>query len=195
MGIVDALPGESAALGSVGRRWSRRGGVPVRARFLHMRPTRVFQDHGPVLDTVLRIHPPDGTAPFDAARRLTVPMNRLAVLHRTRDVVLYARPVRAGRVTDSPATCHGLAGNAEFLPDAAARTGDGSHAAAELLVEHLAAQAVLRDGRLLVPDENRRSVLAEYATGLAGSLSLLLLMRMRCGSPRAWLPEGGPAHP
>ncbi|MBB4980556.1 class IV lanthionine synthetase LanL [Streptomyces nymphaeiformis] len=105
-----------------------------------------------------------------------------------------ARAVRAGRVTDSPATCHGLAGNAEFLLDAADRTGDERHrAAAELLVEHLAAQAVLRDGRLLVPDENRRTVLAEYATGLAGSLSLLL--RMRCGGPRAWLPEGGPAHP
>ncbi len=105
-----------------------------------------------------------------------------------------ALAVRAGRATDSPATCHGLAGNAEFLLDAAERTGDESHrAAAELLVEHLAAQAVLRDGRLLVPDENRRTVLAEYATGLAGSLSLLL--RMRCGGPRAWLPEDGPAHP
>ncbi|MFF8376040.1 class IV lanthionine synthetase LanL [Streptomyces sp. NPDC015661] len=105
-----------------------------------------------------------------------------------------ARAVRVGRVTDSPATCHGLAGNAEFLLDAAERTGDESHrAAAELLVEHLAAQAVLRDGRLLVPDENRRTVLAEYATGLAGSLSLLL--RLRCGGPRAWLPEDGPVHP
>ncbi|MFE5593695.1 class IV lanthionine synthetase LanL [Streptomyces sp. NPDC056549] len=105
-----------------------------------------------------------------------------------------ARAVRAGRVTDSPATCHGLAGNAEFLLDAAVRTGDESHrAAAELLVEHLAAQAVLRDGRLLVPDENRRTVLAEYGTGLAGSLSLLL--RLRGGGPRAWLPEDGPAHP
>lgn len=105
-----------------------------------------------------------------------------------------ALAVRVGRVTDSPATCHGLAGNAEFLLDAAVRMGDESHGAvAELLVEHLAAQAVLRDGRLLVPDENRRTVLAEYATGLAGSLSLLL--RMRCGGPRAWLPEGGPAHP
>ncbi|WP_369148246.1 class IV lanthionine synthetase LanL [Streptomyces sp. R44] len=105
-----------------------------------------------------------------------------------------ARAVRAGRATDSPATCHGLAGNAEFLLDVAVLTGDESHrAGAELLVEHLAAQAVLRDGRLLVPDENRRTVLAEYATGLAGSLSLLL--RLRCGGPRAGLPEDGPAHP
>ncbi|MEU8762618.1 class IV lanthionine synthetase LanL [Streptomyces sp. NPDC048659] len=99
-----------------------------------------------------------------------------------------ARAVRAGRVTDSPATCHGLAGNAEFLLDTAELTGRARHRAdAELLVEHLAAQAVLRDGRLLIPDENRRTVLAEYATGLAGSLSLLL--RLRCGGPRAWLPE------
>lgn len=105
-----------------------------------------------------------------------------------------AAAVAAGRVTDSPATCHGLAGNAEFLLDAAELTGDARHrAAAELLVEHMAAQAVLRDGRLLVPDENRKGVLAEYATGLAGSLSLLL--RLRYGGPRAWLPEGGSAHP
>ncbi|MGW4161907.1 class III lanthionine synthetase LanKC N-terminal domain-containing protein [Streptomyces sp. NPDC004788] len=160
-----------------------------------------------------------------------------------------ARAVLAGRATDSPATCHGLSGNAEFLLDVAELTGaqgrrgdaeltgaegrrmraelsgaegrrtgaelsddegrrtgaelsgaqgrragaeltgdEGHRAGAELLVDHLAAHAVLRDGRLLVPDENRRTVLAEYATGLAGSLSTLL--RLRCGGPRAWLPEG-----
>ncbi|MFI1104829.1 class IV lanthionine synthetase LanL [Streptomyces melanogenes] len=105
-----------------------------------------------------------------------------------------ALAVRAGRATDSTSTCHGLAGNAEFLLDAAELTGDAHHrAGAELLVEHLAAQAVLYDGRLLVPDENRKTVLAEYATGLAGSLSPLL--RMRFGGPRAWLPEGERAHP
>ncbi|MEV6146181.1 class IV lanthionine synthetase LanL [Streptomyces sp. NPDC051992] len=105
-----------------------------------------------------------------------------------------ADAVRAGRVTDSPATCHGLAGNAQLLLDVAELTGDDRHRAdAELFVEHLAAQAVLRDGRLLVPDENRRTVLAEYATGLAGSLSLLL--RLRYGGPRAWLPEGARTTP
>ncbi|WP_406341142.1 class IV lanthionine synthetase LanL [Streptomyces sp. NBC_00648] len=105
-----------------------------------------------------------------------------------------ALAVRAGRVTDSTSTCHGLAGNAEFLLDAAELTGDAHHlAGAESLVEHLAAQAVLHDGRLLVPDENRKTVLAEYAAGLGGSLSLLL--RMRFGGPRAWLPEGERAHP
>lgn len=98
--IVDRLPGESAAFGSVGRRWSRRGGVLVRARFLRMSPTYTFQDHGPVLDTVLRIHPADGTPPFDAVRRLTVPMDYLAVLHRTKEVVLYADPNGGSFVVD-----------------------------------------------------------------------------------------------
>ncbi|MEV0000570.1 hypothetical protein [Streptomyces sp. NPDC050848] len=72
----------------------------VRARFLHMSPTYVFQDHGPVLDTVVRIHPADGTPPFDASRRLTVPMNYLAVLHRTKDVVLYVSPNGRSYVVD-----------------------------------------------------------------------------------------------
>ncbi|MEU9091512.1 hypothetical protein [Streptomyces sp. NPDC048428] len=89
--LVNSLPGERAAFGHVGR-WSRRGGVLVRARFLEMRATRTFQGHGPVLDTVMRIQPADGTPRFDAARRLTVPMNYLAVLHRTREVVLLAHP-------------------------------------------------------------------------------------------------------
>ncbi|MGW2013304.1 hypothetical protein [Streptomyces sp. NPDC001927] len=98
--IVDSLPGDPAAFGSVSRRWSRRGGVLVRGRFLKMSPTDTFQDHGPVLDTVLRIQPADGTPPFDAARRLTVPVNYLAVLHRTKDVVLYASPNGGAYVID-----------------------------------------------------------------------------------------------
>ncbi|MFF9012692.1 hypothetical protein ACF09C_06910 [Streptomyces sp. NPDC014870] len=110
--IVDSLPGAPAAFGSVGRRWSRRGGVLVRGRFLRMSPTHDFQDHGPVLDTLVRIQPADGTPPFDAARRLTVPMNYLAVLHRTRDVVLYAAPNGGSYVVDWPRTCL-LAGTAE----------------------------------------------------------------------------------
>ncbi|MFB6813185.1 lanthionine synthetase LanC family protein [Streptomyces sp. NPDC056347] len=105
-----------------------------------------------------------------------------------------ADAVTAGRVTDAPAACHGLAGNAELLLDVAELTGDDRYRAdAELLVEHLAAQAVLRDGRLLVPEESRRTVLADYGTGLSGSLSLLLRMRHR--GPRAWLPEDGRTTP
>ena len=90
--LADQLPGEKAAFGSVGRRWSRRGGVLVRGRFLEMRARTTFQDHGPVLDTVLRIQPADGTPSFDAARRLTVPMDYLTVLHRTKEVVLIVSP-------------------------------------------------------------------------------------------------------
>lgn len=98
--IVDDLPGEPAAFGSVDRRRSRRGGILVRGRFLRMTSTHTFQSHGPVLDTVLRVHPPDGTPPFDAARRLTVPMDYLAVLHRTREVVLRADPQGGSYVVD-----------------------------------------------------------------------------------------------
>jgi hypothetical protein len=75
-----------------GRRWSRRGGHLVRARFLEMRGRTTFQDYGPVLDTVLRIRPADSTPAFDTARRLTVPMNYLAVLHHTKEVVLSVSP-------------------------------------------------------------------------------------------------------
>ena len=90
--LADQLPGERAAFGSVGRRWSRRGGVLARGRFLEMRGRTTFQDHGPVLDTVLRIQPADGAPPFDAARRLTVPMDYLTVLHRTKEIVLVVSP-------------------------------------------------------------------------------------------------------
>ncbi|MBK6011035.1 hypothetical protein [Streptomyces sp. MBT53] len=98
--LADELPGEKGGFGWVGRRWSRRGGVLVRARFLEMRSTTTFQDHGPVLDTVLRIQPADGTTPFDAARQLTVPMDYLTVLHRTKEVVLLVSPNGRSYVVD-----------------------------------------------------------------------------------------------
>ncbi|MFI1031772.1 hypothetical protein [Streptomyces sp. NPDC020951] len=98
--LTAQLPGEEGGFGSVGRRWSRRGGHLVRARFLEMRGTTTFQYHGPVLDTVLRVQPVDGTPPFDAARRLTVPMNYLAVLHHTREAVLRVSPNGRAFVVD-----------------------------------------------------------------------------------------------
>ncbi|MDT0310120.1 hypothetical protein RM780_24650 [Streptomyces sp. DSM 44917] len=64
--LVDQLPGEGAGFGSVRRGWSRRGGMLVRGRFLRMTATDTFQDHGPVPETVLRVHPADGTPPVDA---------------------------------------------------------------------------------------------------------------------------------
>ncbi|MET7486145.1 hypothetical protein [Streptomyces sp. NPDC005538] len=118
--LADQLPGEAGAFGSVGRRWSRRGGVLVRARFLEMRARTTFQDHGPVLDTVLRVQPADGTPPFDAARRLTVPMDYLTVLHRTKEVVLVVSPNGVSYVVDWARTnlLAGVTEAAVITPDA-----------------------------------------------------------------------------
>ncbi|MFJ5136300.1 hypothetical protein [Streptomyces sp. NPDC088707] len=98
--LAEFLPGEEGAFGSVPRRWSRRGGHLVLARFLSLRGRTTFQDHGPVLDTLLRVRPADGSPAYDVARRLTVPMNYLAVLHHTRDVVLRVGPGGRSQVVD-----------------------------------------------------------------------------------------------
>ncbi|MFF2846899.1 hypothetical protein ACFVT5_11255 [Streptomyces sp. NPDC058001] len=90
--IVDELPGEKGEFGRVSRRWVRRGGHLARGRFLELRGTCTFQTHGPVLDTVLRVEPTHGSPPFLAERRLTLPMNYLAVLHRTHEIVLQVAP-------------------------------------------------------------------------------------------------------
>ncbi|MFE7978110.1 hypothetical protein [Streptomyces shenzhenensis] len=94
------LPGDEGGFGSAGRWWSQRGGHLVRARFLEMRGRTTFQYDGPVLDTVLRVQPADGTTPFDATRRLTMPMNYLAVLHHTREAVLRVSPNGRSLVVD-----------------------------------------------------------------------------------------------
>ncbi|MFF3842682.1 hypothetical protein [Streptomyces sp. NPDC001930] len=98
--LAEFLPGEEAAFGSVPRRWSRRGGHLVLARFLSLRGRTTFQDHGPVLDTLFRVRPADGSPAYDVVRRLTVPMNYLAVLHHTRDVVLRVSPNGRSQVVD-----------------------------------------------------------------------------------------------
>ncbi|WP_329286491.1 hypothetical protein [Streptomyces sp. NBC_00691] len=98
--LAEFLPGEEGAFGSVSRRWSRRGGHLVLARFLSLRGRTTFQDHGPVLDTLLRVRPADGSPAYDVERRLTVPMNYLAVLHHTRDVVLRVGPNGRSQVVD-----------------------------------------------------------------------------------------------
>ncbi|MFJ6569950.1 hypothetical protein ACIQNU_21265 [Streptomyces sp. NPDC091292] len=90
--VVDELPGEKGRFGHSSRRWARRGGRLARGRFLELRGTHTFQTHGPALDTVLRVEPADGSPPFLAQRRLTLPMNYLAVLHRTHEVVLHVSP-------------------------------------------------------------------------------------------------------
>jgi hypothetical protein len=92
--VVDRLPAEKGAFGGVSRRWARHGGHLVRGRFLELRGTATFQYHGPVLETVLRVFPADGTAPVDLGKKLTVPMTYLALLHRTKQLVVRVGPDR-----------------------------------------------------------------------------------------------------
>ncbi|MEV0329403.1 hypothetical protein AB0H63_23590 [Micromonospora echinospora] len=92
--VVDDLPGETGAFGDIDRRWARQGGQLTRARFLELRGTTTYQYHGPVLETVLRIWPVEGGEPFEARKKLTVPMNYLALLHRTKDLVARVSPDR-----------------------------------------------------------------------------------------------------
>jgi rhamnogalacturonyl hydrolase YesR len=119
--------------------------------------------------------------------------------------------VRRTRWHAGTAQCHGLAGDAEFLLDlaeagapaagvpAAGTTGAGPTRAgvradatpyrewARELLTGIYIRGVLRGGRLLVPDESAVEVVPDFNTGLSGVLALLL--RMRDGGPRMWLPE------
>ncbi|MFE7568592.1 hypothetical protein ACFU76_16780 [Streptomyces sp. NPDC057539] len=90
--IVDRLPGEAGAFGGVEGRWARAGGQLARAQLLEIRSTPTFHYHGPLLKTLLRVRPADGRAPYDVRRSMTVPMNYLALLHRTKQLVVRMGP-------------------------------------------------------------------------------------------------------
>jgi len=103
--------------------------------------------------------------------------------------------IRRTRWHAGTAQCHGLAGDAEFLLDLAEDEASGGsvigdparyRAWARDVVSAVYARHVLRDGRLLVPDESAVAVVPDFGTGLSGVLALLL--RMRDGGPRMWLP-------
>ncbi|MFJ9324591.1 class IV lanthionine synthetase LanL [Streptomyces globisporus] len=95
--------------------------------------------------------------------------------------------VRQTRWTSSPSACHGLAGDGDFLLDLAELLGDRRyHAWAEELASCMFARRTHRSGRLVLPDETNYAVVADYGTGLAGSLAFLL--RLRHGGPRLWMP-------
>jgi len=103
--------------------------------------------------------------------------------------------VRALRWQVSPVACHGLAGDGQFLLDLAqALDQPRYHRWAAELAGCLHAYAVERDGRLVMPGEDRSGVHAGYNTGLAGALDFLL--RLRHGGPRPWLvdPPAAPGH-
>jgi hypothetical protein len=87
----------------------------------------------------------------------------------------------------SAAACHGLVGNAEFLLDLADAAAEPQYRRwAKELVGLAHARNVVRDGLLLVPDETLTAVSAAYQTGLSGLLALLV--RLRHGGNRLWLP-------
>ncbi|MFI6227692.1 class IV lanthionine synthetase LanL [Micromonospora echinospora] len=95
--------------------------------------------------------------------------------------------VRRSRWHAGPAQCHGLAGDAEFLLDLAEVSGErryrdwADELAASIYVRH-----ALRDGRMLAPDETAMTVIPDFNTGFSGVLALLL--RLRDGNHRMWLP-------
>ncbi|HST46546.1 class IV lanthionine synthetase LanL [Jatrophihabitans sp.] len=107
-----------------------------------------------------------------------------------------ALAVHRARWLPSPVACHGLAGNGQFLLDAAAaaeqagspRAADYRDWAADLAAVIVARAAVI-DGRLVVPDETGLRVGAGYGTGMAGTLDFLL--RLSQGGARSWMVEAG----
>ncbi|MFF3404062.1 class IV lanthionine synthetase LanL [Streptomyces sp. NPDC002659] len=84
------------------------------------------------------------------------------------------------------AACHGLAGDADFLIDLADLTGESKYRAwAEELAAAIHARHAYRDGLMVVGGEHLLTINADYNTGLAGVLGLLL--RLRHGGPRWWM--------
>lgn len=105
-----------------------------------------------------------------------------------------AQAVHEARWSSGTASCHGLAGNGQFLLDAlAAAEQSGSPDAAryrqwaEDIADVLVTRHAVQEGQLLIPDESGVRITAGYGTGLAGVLDFLL--RLRHGGPRSWMIE------
>ncbi|MBB2913305.1 tRNA A-37 threonylcarbamoyl transferase component Bud32 [Streptosporangium becharense] len=96
--------------------------------------------------------------------------------------------VHAHRLGSGTAACHGLAGDGQFLLDMADLLGEPVYREqATELAALLWARAVVRDGLLVVPDENGTETAVGWNTGLAGVLDFL--HRLRHGGPRSWMAE------
>ncbi|MQA05880.1 MAG: protein kinase [Streptosporangiales bacterium] len=94
--------------------------------------------------------------------------------------------VHRARWQSSPVACHGLAGDGEFLLDAAELLVDPTyHEWAADLADCLAVRHCTRAGRLVVADETGHEVVADFQVGLAGVLSFLA--RLLHGGPRPFL--------
>ncbi|WP_406192271.1 class IV lanthionine synthetase LanL [Kitasatospora sp. NBC_01560] len=98
-----------------------------------------------------------------------------------------ALAVRHSAWHSGTAACHGLAGNGQFLLDLASAVGGPYRGWTEELAGVLYGRHAVREGRLLLPDEGGRGVRADYQTGLAGSLDLLL--RLDHGGGRLWMAD------
>lgn len=100
-----------------------------------------------------------------------------------------ATAVHRSRWQSSPAACHGLAGDGQFLLDAADVLVDPTyHALAADLATCLAARHCVRGGRVLVPDESGRDVVADHQVGVAGVVAFLT--RLLHGGPRPLMIDG-----
>ena len=96
--------------------------------------------------------------------------------------------VHGHRLRSGTAACHGLAGDGQFLLDMADLTGEPVYREqAGELASLLWARATMRDGLLVVPDENGLAVTFGWNTGLAGVLAFL--SRLRHGGPRPWMAD------
>jgi serine/threonine protein kinase len=85
-----------------------------------------------------------------------------------------------------PSACHGLAGNGQFLLDAATVFDEPKYARwARDLADLLAIRTARIDGRCLVADETGRAIVADYNIGLAGVLDFL--HRLQSGGLRPWM--------
>ncbi|WP_020574581.1 class IV lanthionine synthetase LanL [Actinopolymorpha alba] len=94
--------------------------------------------------------------------------------------------VHRARWQAAPATCHGLAGDGQYLLDAAELLAEDSYRGwAGDLVEAMAVRHCRRDGRLLIPDESGQAVVADYQAGVAGVIAFL--QRFTYGGPRPWM--------
>lgn len=91
--------------------------------------------------------------------------------------------------------CHGLAGNGEFLIDAARFMDPRFQSMAEDLVDCLRLKITEHEGARLIVDESETGVTADFNTGLSGILAFL--HRLETGAPRLWMgdavviPAGG----
>ncbi|HEU5270308.1 MAG TPA: lanthionine synthetase LanC family protein, partial [Jatrophihabitans sp.] len=127
--------------------------------------------------------------------RLATAQPNLAMAGCYRDLAhAAAQAVHEARWFSGTASCHGLAGNGQFLLDilAVAEQAGSPDAAryrrwAEDIVDVLLTRHAVQQGRMLIPDESATRITAGYGTGLAGVLDFLL--RLRHGGPRSWMIE------